>query len=147
MNLMTYEPWSLVNRLHRDLDALVNRDHAGNDGGAASVADWIPAVDIAEAGDKFVLRADVPGVDPADIELSMEDGVLTLSGQRRFESSEEENGMRRIERRSGKFYRRFSLPDTADAESISARSQNGVLEVTIPKQPKVQPRRITVENS
>ena len=94
---------------------------------------------------RFLLRADVPGVAPADIDISMENGVLTVSGERRTEKHEEAEGVRRFERVSGRFYRRFTLPETADADGIVAKSANGILEVSIPKQPEVQPRRITVE--
>jgi HSP20 family protein len=92
-----------------------------------------------------VLLADIPGVDPKDIEITMEKGILCIKGERRTESREELEGFKRIERARGTFYRRFSLPDSADAERISARGRDGVLEVVIPKQEKVQPRRITVE--
>ncbi|MFP4244636.1 MAG: Hsp20/alpha crystallin family protein, partial [Ectothiorhodospira sp.] len=111
----------------------------------AGVSDWVPAVDIREEKDAYVLHADVPGVDPKAIEVHMENGVLTIRGDRKEESTEERENYKRVERVRGSFYRRFSLPDTADAERISARSVNGVLEVRIPKQEKVQPRRITVE--
>ena len=109
------------------------------------VSDWAPAVDIVEEKDRFVLRADVPGVARDDIEVSMEDGVLTIAGERHTEKRDNVEGVKRFERVSGKFYRRFTLPETADAEGIVARSANGILEVSIPKQPEVQPRRITVE--
>jgi HSP20 family protein len=92
-----------------------------------------------------VLHADVPGVDPTDIELQMENGVLTLRGERKSEVKEEKDNYHRVERVTGSFYRRFTLPDTADAENISAKSVNGVLEVRIPKQARVQPRRIEVQ--
>jgi HSP20 family protein len=115
-------------------------DHDDN-----TVADWVPAVDIVEEKDKFVLKADVPGVDPQQIEVSMDAGVLSVSGERHSETSDESDGLRRVERISGKFYRRFTLPETADAEGIAAKSSNGILEVTIPKQPEIQARRITVE--
>ena len=111
------------------------------------VADWVPAVDIVEEKDRFVLRADVPGVKPEDIEVNMENGMLTVSGQRNEESGEDHEGMRRVERISGCFFRRFSLPDTANADAISATSKNGILEVVIPKQPAVQARRISVESA
>jgi len=147
MNVTRYEPWSLINLLHRDLDQIAGRQYglADNNGNGSSVADWVPAVDIIEQKDRFVLRADVPGVKPEDIDVNMEKGVLSLSGERHQESTEESAGMRRVERVSGKFYRRFNLPETADAEEISARSADGILEVVIPKQPTVQARRITVE--
>lgn len=149
MNITRYEPWSLINLLHRDIDQMAGHrfGFSGADNDASSVADWVPAVDIIEEKDRFVLRADVPGVNPDDIDVNMENGMLTVSGSRQDETTEETQGMRRVERVSGKFYRRFSLPDTANAEQISAKSTNGILEVSIPKQPAVQARRITVESS
>jgi HSP20 family protein len=144
MSLVTYEPWSLVNRLHRDLDKLMAGRMPADPESSSAVADWIPAVDISEESERFVLTADVPGVDPKDIEVSMENGVLTLSGTREFTDRDETNGYRRVERVSGSFFRRFTLPETADAEGITAKSAHGVLEIVIPKQPKVTPRRIDV---
>ena len=145
MNLTRFEPWSLVDLMHRDLDRLASR-RLGHNNDEQSVADWVPAVDIVEEKDRFVLRADVPGVDPKDIDVSMDSGVLSVSGERKSETESDADGVRRIERFSGRFYRRFTLPDTADAENISARSQNGILEVSIPKLAVVQARRITVEH-
>ena len=149
MNITRFEPWSLINLLHQDLDQIAGRrfGFAGSDTNGSSVADWVPAVDIVEEKDRYVLRADVPGVKPEDIDVNMENGILTVSGARHGETTEESKGMRRVERVSGKFYRRFSLPDTADAEEISAKSTNGILEVVIPKQPEIQARRITVESA
>jgi len=149
MNISRFEPWGLFNALQRDLDSLAGRRLAldnGEDNGQ-SVADWVPAVDIIEEKDRFLLRADVPGVKPEDIDVSMEHGVLSLSGHRFDEQSEETGGVKRLERLSGRFYRRFSLPESANADEISARSVNGILEVSIPKQPEVRARRITVESS
>jgi HSP20 family protein len=143
MNLTRFEPWGLVDMLHRDLDRLAARHIPAGDSDAA-VTDWIPAVDIIEENDRFVLRADVPGVDPTDIEVSMDAGVLSVAGQRAQESRSEDAGLQRMERVSGRFFRRFSLPDTADAENIKAHCRNGILEVSIPKQPEVQARRIEV---
>ena len=144
MNIRRYEPWSLFDLMQRDMLPLVGRRTALT-GADNTVADWVPAVDIVEEKDRFVLHADVPGVDPAKIEVSMDAGVLSLSGERRSETSDEFEGFKRVERISGKFYRRFTLPETADAEGISAKTSNGVLEITIPKQPEVLARRITVE--
>ena len=143
MNVTRFEPWSLLNLMHRDLDRAAGRysaDELGN-----SVADWVPAVDIVEEKDRFILKADLPGVNSDDIDVSMEDGVLSLSGERKPESNSDIDGFKRVERASGKFFRRFSLPDTANAEKISARSANGILEISIPKAPQIQSRRITVE--
>lgn len=152
MNIMTHEPWSLIDRLQRDLgylDRLAGRRSAFNgstEDGEQSVADWIPAVDIIEERERFVLRADLPGVSADDIDISMDKGVLSIAGERRQEAGEQAEGrLQRMERATGRFYRRFSLPDTVDGERISAKSINGILEVSIPKQPEVQARRITVQ--
>ncbi len=149
MNVTRFEPWSLINLLHQDLDQIAGRRLGvpGSDSNGTSVADWAPAVDIVEEKDRYVLRADVPGVKPEDIDVNMENGVLSVSGERHAETTAEAQGMRRVERVSGKFYRRFNLPDTADAEDISAKSANGILEVVIPKQPEIAARRITVESA
>ena len=144
MTLGRYEPWTLMNQLQQEL-ARAFDDRTGRTERGNSVVEWVPAVDIREEESRFVLRADLPGVEPKDIEVTMDDGVLTLRGKRELEQREEREGYRRVERVSGQFFRRFTLPDTADSEAISARSQQGVLEVSIPKQPKLQPRRIAVE--
>ena len=148
MSLVRYEPWNLLHKFHEDLDTLFNESPLGRQstGDVSTVATsaWAPAVDIKEEADKFVLTADVPGVDPKDIEVSMDNGVLTIKGERAWKEEQEREGYRRIERAYGQFYRRFSLPDTADAERISAKGKNGVLEIVIPKQEKTQPRRIEV---
>lgn len=146
MNLTRFEPWSIVDLLHRDLDRIAQSRFNGDDS-ENPVANWVPAVDIIEENDRFVLHADVPGVDPKDIDVSMDAGVLTVSGERRSENVTNEAGFRRVERATGRFFRRFNLPDTADAEGIKARSHNGILEVSIPKLPEVQARRITVETA
>lgn len=149
MSIVRYEPWGLLNRLHQDLDSLFGDrfGRAGEEDSPVSASDWVPAVDIQELADKYVIQADVPGVDPNDIEVHMENGVLSIKGERQTETKNEDEGRgyRRVERVHGSFFRRFSLPDTADAERISARSANGVLEISIPKHAEVQPKRIQVE--
>ena len=110
-----------------------------------TAADWIPAVDIFEETDRFVVRADIPGVSPADIVVNMDGGTLSISGERHAEDRSEFAGVSRYERAAGRFSRRFTLPDSADADGIKASSTNGILEISIPKQPEGQARRITVE--
>jgi HSP20 family protein len=144
MNIARFEPWTFVDLLHRDLDRLVGDRRVASDD-QSPVADWVPAVDIVEEKDRFVLRADVPGVLPEDIDVSMDNGVLSISGERHTFATEEDTGVQRIERSTGRFLRRFTLPETVDAEAVAARSANGILEVTIPKAPEIQARRITVE--
>ena len=146
--LVRHDPWSLVHRLHGDLDRLFETRHsAAADHDHGTVTDWVPAVDIKEDTERFLIHADVPGVKPEDIEITLENGVLTLRGTRNTEAGADENGFRRVERVRGQFFRRFTLPDTADAESIEASFTHGVLEVVIPKLPEVQPRRISVRVS
>jgi HSP20 family protein len=141
------DPWSLMNQWRRDIERVFSGlEETLPSSDEVAAAAWVPAVDIKEEDGAYVLHADLPGVDPKDIELNMENGVLTLRGQRKSETTEEKDHYRRIERVSGTFYRRFTLPDTADAEHISAKSANGVLEVRIPKQEKVLPRRIEVQS-
>ena len=141
MNLVRFEPWSLFDQLHRDL----NRSALGEAEATRAVSDWLPAVDIVEQKDRFLVRADVPGVDAADIDVSMDKGVLSVSGERKAEEQSDVDGVQRYERVSGRFYRRFTLPETADADGITAKSKDGILEISIPKLPEVQARRITVE--
>lgn len=141
MAITRYEPWSLLHQLHRELDRA--REGTAGDGSAAT-AEWAPAVDIKEEADKFVLQADLPGVNPEDIDVSMDDGVLTIQGEKKTEAKTEKDGYKRVERTYGTFHRRFSLPDTANSEAITARSNHGVLEIVIPKREAVQPKKINV---
>jgi len=144
MNLVRFEPWSIADLVQRDLNRFETRG-SGRSGPETPASEWAPAVDVVEEKDRFLLWADVPGVSRSDIDVSMEDGVLTIAGERHTDKHDEATGVRRFERASGRFHRRFTLPETADAEGIAARSANGILEVTIPKLPEVQPRRVTVE--
>lgn len=144
MHITRYQPWGLFRGLQDDLDRLVESRLAMDDT-SSTIANWVPAVDIKEEKDRFVIRADVPGVKPEDIEITMENGILTIDGHRESERTEERDDYRRTERVTGRFFRRFNLPDTADAESISARSEHGVLELSIPKHAKVMPRRINID--
>ncbi|MEX0952094.1 MAG: Hsp20/alpha crystallin family protein [Gammaproteobacteria bacterium] len=151
MAMLRYEPWSLLRQFQNELNNLGYQEAVANDGAEPDQSNvvtshWRPAVDIREETDRFVILADLPGVDPADIEITMENGVLTLKGERQFSKEENTDSYRRVERSYGSFYRRFSLPDTADAERIEARGKNGVLEIVLPKQAQVQPRKITVQS-
>ncbi len=148
MNVVRYEPWGLLRRFHDDVNQLFGESRFGSvaEGDRSNIvtSTWTPAVDIKEQDEGFVLKADIPGVDPNDIEVTMDNGVLTVKGERKHEVQEDASGYKRVERSYGTFYRRFSLPDSADAERVTATGKDGVLEVFIPKHEKVQPRRITV---
>lgn len=146
MALVRYQPWNAMDQLRKEMDRLF--DTGASQGNSNVVtSDWSPAVDVKETDNAFVIAADIPGVDPKDIDVHMENGLLTIKGQRESEKKEEREGYKRIERSYGSFYRRFSLPDTANADKINAKSKNGVLEVTIPKHDKVQARKIAVQET
>ena len=104
----------------------------------------MPLVDIKEEASRFVLYADLPGVDPKDIEVQMDKGMLTIKGERRSEATARTESFSRIERPHGSFHRRFALPESADPEGISASGHHGVLQIVIPKRPEKTPRRIQV---
>ena len=137
MTIVRYEPWALFGRLQKQLDQSQGTD-------AASIS-WIPHVDIREEAERFVVAADLPGVEGKDIEITADKGVLTIRGERRSEKKTTDESYERVERATGSFLRRFTLPESADAEAIKASHVNGVLEVSIPKRPQEQPRRISVQ--
>ena len=130
MAITRYEPWGLLTQLQKELEQM-RSDVSGD--GSSSTAEWAPAVDIKEESDRFVLHADLPGVKPEEIDVSMENGVLTIKGEKKTEAKTEKEGYKRIERTYGSFYRRFSLPDTANPDAVSAVSKQGVLEISIQK--------------
>jgi HSP20 family protein len=145
MTLIRYEPWHVMDRLHRQIDQIFGDSFASPAANGDSSVAWIPTVDVHEEADKFVVRADLPGVEPKDISITAENRVLTLRGQRHFERSENQQGFERLERVEGSFLRRFTLPNNVQDDQIKARHINGVLEVTIPKLPTPEPRRVSVE--
>ena len=137
MTVVRYEPWGLLNRLRRELDQTFED--------TARDAAWTPAVDIHEEAKQFVVRADLPGVTAKDIEITAEKGVLALRGSRNFEQKSDDGHYSRIERVSGKFVRTFTLPENVATDQINAKFKDGVLELTIPKIAKPEPRRIEVQ--
>lgn len=144
MNMLRYYPWSVLSPLQHEAARVFTRRAQTADNHAAADSDWEPAVDIREEANRYVILADVPGVETKDIEIQTEQGVLTIKGARPPVVAEERNLYKRVERSRGSFVRRFTLPDAADTAHISARSHSGVLEVVIPKAQAVQPRKIVV---
>jgi HSP20 family protein len=142
--IVRQNPWSLMPRLQDDINRLFGTMNR-SDGSSSATATWIPAVDIREYADRFELLVDVPGIDPNKVELTLEDDVLTLSGERAEEwETHEELKFQRSERGVGRFYRRFVLPDTVDSDKVQAAGKDGVLKVTISKLAKARPRRIQI---
>lgn len=145
MNLFRYYPDDeQFGQLHRDINRLF--ENAQSSDSSSATADWAPPVDIDEYPDRFTLLMDVPGVRVADVELSLERGVLSISGTRSLNHADEQPERQRLERPRGRFHRRFTLPDTVDAEKVKASARDGVLEIVIPKHAKVQPRKIAIES-
>ena len=134
------EPSSVWRGLHDDMENFLSLAANRSD----AVRQWVPNVDVIEEDNAYVLRADVPGIDPKNIEVLFEENVLTLKGEREDKQDTESDGYRRIERVHGSFQRSFRLPDSIDVEKIAAQSNHGVLEVHVPKKEKAQ-RRIEIQ--
>jgi HSP20 family protein len=155
MKLVNYDPWNqiindnrgVLNRLRNQLNQIFDQDlSVFTDGGTdIMTSNWSPSVDIREEDDKYVFIADIPGVDPKKIEVTAENGTLTIKGEREEEKKEEKKGYKRVERSWGSFYRRFNLPDNVSTDKIVAKSKNGVLELTLPKTEVVKPKKIAVQ--
>ena len=139
MRLVRYNPWSLLNELQGELHSFVL---PGAGAECAEVAHWTPALDIAEESSRFVIRSDLPGVDPEEIELTVDDGVLTLRGER----SIERDNCSHAERARGAFCRSISLPPAADPEGIEASYDKGVLEIALHKREQAVSRKIRIEH-
>ena len=147
MAIMRYEPASVVSQLQNDINRIFGNMIDAES--SSATAQWMPAVDVREFTDRFELLVDLPGVRPNTVELTLENSVLTISGERREENQTPGNGesqalQQRTERPIGQFYRRFIVPDTVDSEKVTATGHDGVLEVTIAKHAKAQPKRIAV---
>ncbi len=146
MSITRYNPWGLQSNLQDELKQVFDKFFAEGDGDQSNVvtSQWTPRVDIREEAARFVILADIPGVEPRDIEIHMDKGILSIKGERKTEKREETERYSRVERQHGVFYRRFALPDSANPDGISAQGRNGVLEISIPKRPDTTPRRIAV---
>ena len=148
MSIMRYQPWGQVNRFQDEMKNVFDRFFTDGDTDQSNVvtSQWAPRVDIREEDKRFLIIADIPGVDPKDIEISMDKGILSIKGERKTETKENDGKFTRVERSHGMFYRRFALPDSADADGINASGKHGVLEISIPKKPETTPRRIAVNH-
>ncbi|WP_022947508.1 Hsp20/alpha crystallin family protein [Methylohalobius crimeensis] len=145
-----YEPWTFLNQLQRELERSfesMRSDMVRGGEEMPAAAEWAPAVDIKEKANQYVVHADLPGVKPDDIEITLENSILTIKGHRETEAKEEQEDYKRVERVYGGFFRRFALPDSVDADKIQANYEQGVLIITIPKKAEVQPKKITVKTA
>lgn len=139
--------WPTSEQLPRVFDQAFSRlfDADAADQSNVVTSEWAPRVDIREEAKRFVIEADVPGVDPKSIEINMDKGVLSIRGERKTGATAEDSKFSRVERAHGVFHRRFALPDSADAEGIRASGKFGVLEIEIPKRPETTPRKIAID--
>jgi HSP20 family protein len=124
-----------------DFDRFVNRLFDASETGSQR---WVPAMDLTEAEGHFVLKADLPGMSEEDIAIEVQDGTLTISGERKAEHENREQGWHRIERQYGRFSRSLTLPEGVDPEGVNANFEQGVLSVSIPKPEERKPRRISI---
>lgn len=144
MAIQKYRPFSLLDQLQREMGSFFHTPALET---SFSTEEWTPAVDIKENENSFVIHADLPGVKSEDIDVTAENGVLTIKGSRESNKEEEKDNYRRIERFSGSFMRRFTLPEKADLDNINAVTKDGVLELTIPKSAESKSKRIEVKSS
>ncbi len=141
-----YDPVSEMNRMFDDMFGGLMRRSGGQQ--RTEVAEWAPAIDVATENGDLVIKAELPGVKPEDVDITLQDNVLTVSGQRKAEQEDERGGYYVRERRFGSFSRSLTVPEGVDESKIHARYENGVLEVTIEGAAQVQePKRILIEDS
>ena len=146
MALIRWEPVRELNTLQGEMNRLFNTlfDAPVSGDGGGSVRRWIPAMDLIETDEDFVLRADLPGLSEDDVNIELEDNVLTISGERKSEHQERNQGYYRVERASGTFSRSLTLPEGVNPEGIKASFDRGVLEVRIPKPQERKPRKVAI---
>lgn len=148
MALVRWDPLREIDTLQGEMNRLFSTffdtptGRGSSDGGAARR--WIPAMDLIEAGDHFVLKADLPGMTEDDVKIEVENNVLTISGERKTELEDKHEGYYRLERSTGAFIRSLTLPEGIDAGAVTASFDNGVLEVRVPKPEQTKPQRVQI---
>ena len=147
MALVRWEPVRELTSLQNEMNRLFTTffDTPTNGNGETTARRWIPAMDLVETDDHFVLKADLPGLGEGDVSIEVEDNVLTVSGERKADHEDTREGYVRVERSYGVFRRSLTLPEGVDAEGVTARFDKGVLEVRIPKPEERKPRRVAIQ--
>lgn len=152
MAIVTWQPFrelaAMQHRLDRMFSDTLPRAYAGfrvPSGEDQGLGAWAPAVDIFETDQNVVLKAELAGVDPKDVEVRVENNTLYLKGQRKVDTEVKEENYHRVERSFGSFARSFALPDSVDADKVAAEYQNGILTLTIPKKEKAKSRAISIK--
>ena len=150
MTIVRWEPLRELGTLQSEVNRLFNTvfdSPGGTVPNGGTMRRWMPAMDLLETEDHFVLRADLPGMSEEDVNIELEDSTLTISGERKTEHQQEGDGYYRVERATGSFSRSLTLPKGVDPEAVSARFDRGVLEVRIPKPAERKPRRISIDGT
>ena len=144
MTIVRWEPFRELSSLQSEMNRLFNAAFDTSPGGNGGNRRWAPAMDLLETDEHFVLRADLPGMTQDDVNIELEDNVLTVSGERKAEHEEKPEGFYRVERAFGSFSRALTLPKGVNGDAVTAAFDNGVLEVRIPKPEQRKPRKITI---
>jgi HSP20 family protein len=146
MAIVRWEPLRELSSLQNEMNRLFNTafDAPATPGNGAAMRRWVPAMDLLETVDHFVLRADLPGLTQDDVKIELEDSTLTVSGERKSEHEDKQEGYYRVERAFGSFSRSLTLPKGIDADAVTASFENGVLEIRVPKPEERKPRRISI---
>jgi HSP20 family protein len=144
--LVRWDPFRDLVSIQDELNRLFGRTYTGGEALRPTAAgSWMPAMDVYETGDTIVAKLELPGIEPGDVEVAVEDSTLTVSGKREFESETNEDNYHRVERRYGSFSRSISLPQIADVEKVNARFDKGVLQIEVPKSERAKPKKIEIE--
>jgi len=146
VTIVRWEPLRELSSLQNEMNRLFNTvfDAPATPGNGGAMRRWVPAMDLLETDEQFVLRADLPGLTQEDVNIELEDSTLTVSGERKTEHEEKQGGYYRVERAFGSFSRSLTLPKGIDGEAVTASFENGVLEVRVPKPEERKPRRISI---
>ena len=144
--LVRWDPFRDLVSIQDELNRLFGRTYTGGEALRPTAAGaWMPSMDVYETGDTIVAKLELPGIEPGDVEVAVEDSTLTVSGKREFESETNEENYHRVERRYGSFSRSISLPQTADVGKVNARFDKGVLQIEVPKSERAKPKKIEIE--
>ena len=141
--LTRFEPFAVAGNLQDQINRVFN-DVLGRGSEESNLTTWAPAVDIFETEHELVVKADLPDIDPKDLDIRVENNILTIRGERKFEKKVDQDNYLRVERAYGSFARSFSLANTVNSEAIKADYQNGVLTLSIPKREEAKPKQIKV---
>jgi len=145
--LVRWDPFRDLASIQGELNRLFGRTFAGTEPEPSFAGSWVPPLDVYETPEKLVVTVELPGIDPSDVDVSVENSTLAISGSREFYSDAKEENFHRVERRFGSFQRMLSLPSTANADNIDATFDKGVLTIEVPKKEEAKPKKITIKAS